>query len=155
MTATDPGARAGLTTIRRTRRYPHAPEQVWAALTRPDLLSRWFMRTDDFVPREGATFLLVEENLRGWSGRVHGTVLAAEVPYRLVYRWQAEDDPDVTTVTWTLTRTGDGGTQLVLVHAGFRHHPRSLLTRAFLDLGWRSLLRGRLARTVEEVAGRS
>ncbi|MFC5381348.1 SRPBCC family protein [Aquipuribacter nitratireducens] len=148
MTTTAPEARAGLTTIRRRRRYPHPPEAVWAALTRADLVSRWFMRTDDLRPVVGTRFRLVEEHPRGWSGRVRGTVLEADEPRRFVYRWQADDDPDVTTVTWTLRPDGSGGTVLELVHAGFRRHPRSVLTRAFLDLGWRSLLRGPLAEAV-------
>lgn len=141
---TDTLPHAGLTTIRRTRRYPYPPAALWAALTRTDLLSRWFMRTDDFAPVVGTRFRLFEERPRGWSGVVDGEVLAVEDESRLVYRWQAVDDPDVTTVTWTLRPTGDGGTELTLVHAGFRRHPRSVLTRAFLDLGWWGLLRGPL-----------
>jgi uncharacterized protein YndB with AHSA1/START domain len=113
------------------------------------------MHTDDFVPSPGATFTLVDHQARGWSGRVRGTVLDAEPPSRLVYRWQADDDPDVTTVTWTLTLTQDGGTDLTLVHAGFRRHPRSVLTRALLDLGWRSMLRTTLADAIKRAATRA
>jgi uncharacterized protein YndB with AHSA1/START domain len=149
MTDTLPGA--GLTTIRRRRRYPYPPESLWAALTRPELITRWFMTTDDFSPVVGRRFHLLDPNPRGWSGRVTGEVLVADEPSRLVYRWQADDDPDVTTVTWTLARTAEGGTDLTLVHAGFRRHPRSVLTRTFLDLGWRSLLRGPLAEAAASV----
>ena len=155
MPATPDSPRAGLTTIRRRRTYPHPPAAVWAALTQPDLLTAWFMRTDDFVPSPGTTFTLIDDQARGWSGRVRGTVLDARPPSRLVYRWQADDDPDVTTVTWTLTLTQDGGTDLTLVHAGFRRHPRSLLTRAFLDLGWRSMLRTTLADAITRAAARA
>lgn len=149
---TQPLPAAGLTTIRRRRRYPYPPEALWAALTRPDLVSRWFMRTDDLAPVVGTRFRLVEEDPRGWSGRVSGEVLVAEEPRRLVYRWQADDDPDVTTVTWLLEPV-DGGTRLTLVHAGFRRHPRSILTRALLDLGWWSLLRGPLAEAARGQSG--
>lgn len=152
MTTARATPRAGLTTIRRRRTYPHAPAAVWAALTRHDLLSAWFMRTDDFDPSPGATFTLVDDKARGWSGRVRGTVLEAQPPSHLVYRWQADDDPDVTTVTWTLSETQNGGTELTLLHAGFRRHPRSLLTRAFLDLGWRSMLRTTLADAIEQAS---
>jgi uncharacterized protein YndB with AHSA1/START domain len=155
MSATTPARGSGLTTIRRRRSYPHPPAAVWAALTQPDLLTAWFMRTDDFTPSPGATFTLVDDQARGWSGRVRGTVLDAQPPSRLAYRWQADDDPDVTTVTWTLTATPDGGTDLTLVHAGFRRHPRSLLTRAFLDLGWRSMLRTTLADAITRAAARA
>ncbi len=152
MTANTHSPRAGLTTIRRQRTYPQPPAAVWAALTRPDLISVWFMRTDDFDPSPGATFHLVDDQARGWSGRVRGTVLETKPLNRLVYRWQADDDPDVTTVTWTLQETSGGGTELALVHAGFRRHPRSVMTRAFLDLGWRSMMRGTLATTIERAA---
>lgn len=155
MTATPHSPRAGLTTIRRQRTYSQAPAAVWAALTRPDLISAWFMRTDDFHPTPGATFHLVDDQARGWSGRVEGTVLEAQPPNRLAYRWQADDDPDVTTVTWTLHETAEGGTKLTLVHAGFRRHPRSVMTRAVLDLGWRSMLRGTLTTAIENAADAS
>ena len=151
----NPSPRASLTAIRRRRTYSRPSAAVWAALTRQDLLTAWFMRTDDFVASPGATFTLVEDQPRGWSGRVRGTVLEAQAPERLVYRWQADDDPDVTTVTWTLRPTQDGGTELTLVHAGFRRHPRSILTRAFLDFGWRSMMRSTLADAIERAASRS
>lgn len=70
MTTAPAMPRAGLTTIRRRRTYPQAPADVWAALTRPDLLSAWFMHTDDFDPTPGATFTLIDDKARGWSGRV-------------------------------------------------------------------------------------
>jgi uncharacterized protein YndB with AHSA1/START domain len=149
MTDQHTDSRAGLTTIRRRRSYRHAPGLVWQALTRPELLSRWLMATTDFSPVVGAEFRFTEEAARGWSGRVRGLVLDAEPPARLAYRWQADDDPDVTTVTWTLHPTPDGGTSLTLVHAGFRRHPRSVLTRAFLDLGWRSMLRRALPAAIQ------
>jgi uncharacterized protein YndB with AHSA1/START domain len=155
MSADTDSPRAGLTTIRRQRTYPHPPAAVWAALTTPELLTDWFMRTDDFVPSPGAAFTLVDEQARGWSGRVRGTVLDAQPPSRLVYQWQADDDPDVTTVTWTLEQTQDGGTELTLVHGGFRRHPRSILTRAVLDLGWRSMLRTTLAKAISRAATRA
>jgi uncharacterized protein YndB with AHSA1/START domain len=155
MSASTDSTRAGLTSIRRQRTYPHPPADVWAALTQPDLLTAWFMRTDDFVPSPGTTFTLIDDQARGWSGRVRGTVLDAQPPHRLVYRWKADDDPDVTTVTWTLTATQNGGTDLTLVHGGFRRHPRSIVTRAFLDLGWRSMLRTTLAAAIERAATRA
>lgn len=153
MTSSTTSPRAGPSTIRRSRTYPQPPEAVWAALTQQDLLSAWFMRTDDFQPTAGASFTLVEEEARGWSGRVRGTVLEAVPTDRLVYRWQADDDPDVTTVTWTLRARPDGGTDLTLVHAGFRRRPRSIATRAFLDLGWQQMLRGSLADAIANAAG--
>lgn len=153
MTSSTTSPRAGLSTIRRSRTYPQPPEAVWAALTDPHLLSAWFMRTDDFDPTPGATFTLVDDQARGWSGRVRGAVLEALPTDRLVYRWQADDDPDVTTVTWTLRGRPDGGTDLTLVHAGFRRRPGSIVTRAFLDLGWQKMLRAGLADAIARAAG--
>lgn len=82
-------------------------------------------------------------------------MLEAQPPARLTYRWRAVDDPDVTTLTWTLESSPTGGTDVTLVHTGFRRHPRSLLTRAFLDFGWRSMMRGTLAAAVERAAARA
>lgn len=95
----------------------HPPRKVWRALTQPELLSKWLMSTDSFVPEVGRHFLLSREPVHGWDGVVQCRVLVADEPYRLSYTWQALGVDTV--VTFTLEETAQG-TRLVLEQTGFR-----------------------------------
>jgi uncharacterized protein YndB with AHSA1/START domain len=78
---------------------PEAPEQVWKALTKPELLARWLPEARDCE------------------------VLAAEPNRLLRYRWRAaEEDRDAdgrkldSVVTFELTGNPSGGTHLRVDH---------------------------------------
>jgi uncharacterized protein YndB with AHSA1/START domain len=78
---------------------PEAPEKVWQALTKPELLARWLPEANDCE------------------------MLAAEPNRLLRYRWRAgEEDRDESgreldsVVTFELTRTPSGGTHLRVDH---------------------------------------
>ena len=80
-------------------RLPAPPEKVWRALTIPAFLDRW-------LPLEAPR----------WQGAsVTTTIVEAEAPRRLSWRWREAGEPDGT-VTFTLTPDADGGTLLQLVH---------------------------------------
>lgn len=90
---------------------PHAPEEVWRALTDPDLVARWWA-AGDIRPVVGHHFSL---DMGQW-GHQPCTVVAADEPRLLSFRF-AEGSLD-TTVTWRLVPEGTG-TRLFLTHEGF------------------------------------
>ena len=113
-------------------RYPHAPEQVWRALTHPKALAAWLM-DNNFEPRVGHHFQFKEASLPGFETVIDCEVIALEPPTRLVYTWQASGMPIPSLVTWVLTPI-EGGTQLQLHHSGLTSaasslHPVSLLQK--------------------------
>ena len=96
--------------------YPHAPEQVWQALTHPKALAAWLM-DNDFEPSVGHHFQFKDASLPGLETVIDCEVIALEPPTRLVYTWQASSMPTPSLVTWMLIPI-EGGTQLQLHHSG-------------------------------------
>lgn len=93
------------------RELPYPPEKVWRALSVPELVSEWLMRTE-FRLAEGERFSLVAD----W-GRVDCELREIEPGRRLAYSWDADELRSV--VTWTLSPSG-GGTVLRMEQEGFR-----------------------------------
>jgi uncharacterized protein YndB with AHSA1/START domain len=119
---------------------PYPPGVVWQALTDPEALSQWLMPIHDFAPVVGRRFQLRAKPVPGWDGVVDCTVLEAAEPYRLSYSWQGSRMRRSTTVVWTLTALGEGGTRLRLEHQGFEGLGGLLL--AFMHQGgWKKFLR--------------
>lgn len=130
--------------IRVERRYPHPPAAVWAALTTPDLLARWWA-PGDIAPVVGHRFTM---DMAGW-GQQQCEVLAVEPGRSLTFAF-AEGVLD-TTVTWTLEAV-DGGTLLTLEHAGFRlDTPLGAQALKGMGGGWPGVL-GRLETVLAEDA---
>ena len=77
---------------------PDAPEKVWRALTEPALLEAWLL--------DGAPDVSCE-------------VLEAEPERSVRYGWR-DGGPVDSEVSFQITRTGDGGTHLRLVHSAVR-----------------------------------
>jgi len=93
------------------RELPHPPDKVWRALTQPQLLEEWLMKSD-FKPVVGHRF-----RFRADWGAVDCRVLAVEPGKTLSYTWAAYGLETV--VTWTLT-PASGGTDLRMEQSGFR-----------------------------------
>jgi uncharacterized protein YndB with AHSA1/START domain len=106
-------------TIALVYELPHSPEKVWRALTEPELVAAWLMRTD-LQPRVGHRFTFKTEPMPWWDGIVDAEIVEMEPHKRLSYTWQAGPASQRldTIVTWTLTPTASG-TRLTLEHRGF------------------------------------
>ena len=92
------------------REMPFPPEKIWRALTQPQLMEEWLMKSD-FLPAVGHRF-----TLRGDWGSVNCQVTSVEPNKTLSYTWGAYGLGSV--VTWTLTPSGKG-THVRLEQSGF------------------------------------
>ncbi len=119
------------------------PEQVWHALTDPDLLAQWLM-PNDFRPTVGHQFTFRTEPVpeHGFDGIVHCQVLDLDPPRLLRFSWQGGQLDTV--VSWRLVPQG-AGTRLLITHDGFDDgDPAQRLTMSILGGGWRGHLVERL-----------
>jgi uncharacterized protein YndB with AHSA1/START domain len=97
------------------RVLPHRIEEVWAAITDPKELEKWFMVT---VTRDPATGRLEMEHATGV--RATGRVLEWDPPRVYEYEWIVEPGPQLprgenSIVRWELSAVREG-TLLVLTH---------------------------------------
>ncbi|ROO85969.1 uncharacterized protein YndB with AHSA1/START domain [Actinocorallia herbida] len=90
--------------VRLERSCPAAPGALWAALTEPARLGRWFLPVSGDL-REGGSFAA--------EGNADGTILTCDPAKRLVLTWGAAES----VVTIELASAGAGSTDLVLEHS--------------------------------------
>jgi uncharacterized protein YndB with AHSA1/START domain len=123
---------------------PHAPAQVWRALTEPGLLAAWLM-PNDIRPVVGHTFTFKTQAMPGWDGIVQCEILEAEPRKRLRYSWKGGPAaaPLDSVVTWALTESPSGGTHLDLVHSGFL--PINAFAFDTMGEGWRGKVADRMS----------
>ena len=125
---------AKIPSIEQTYYYAAPPSRVFAALTEPDELAKWFVDKAVFPHRKGGTFRL------WWKGgyTMRGKVLAIESPDRLSLQWVDRFDRKKvfeTEVTFTLKRKGSG-TLLSVKHRGFRAGKRWIGLYGSIQSGW-------------------
>jgi uncharacterized protein YndB with AHSA1/START domain len=120
----------------------HAPrERVWAALTEPEQLLRWFpTKRAEIDLRPGGNAVL------GWDEDVAEAVVdVVEPPGRFVFRWRPEGlGRPFTTVSFTLEElSGGASTHVRLVESGFASLPDQIETQSQEgnDEGWAHELR--------------
>jgi len=128
MTVNDPSTiDADAFTVRRTVRIAAAPDRVWAAVTRPELITQWFGNIAELdrleVGAEG------EFGFEGY-GRFPVRIEELDAPHVIAYRWGNENatptktlDPEHSTVFRFTLEPLDGGTatRLTVVESGFDH----------------------------------
>jgi len=144
--------------IRKSRHYPHTPEQVWCALTDPHAMAEWMM-PNDFKPVVGHKFTYQIDPMPMCGQKADGEVLEVDPPRRLVYalldyKRDGTPRPAPSTITWTLTPE-QGGTRLDLVHEGIE--VLGFVHGLLLRFGWGSILRMSFPKVIANVApdGRS
>jgi uncharacterized protein YndB with AHSA1/START domain len=119
--------------IQLTQFIPHPPERVWAALTDPRLLAKWWA-AGDVRPVVGHRFTL---DMGQW-GKQPCEVIAVEPGKLLAYTF-APGTLD-TTISWTLEPEGDG-TRLSLQHKGFDlESPMGKAAFQGMRAGWPAVL---------------
>jgi uncharacterized protein YndB with AHSA1/START domain len=100
-----------LCSLRLTRRYAAAPDEVWAALSDPESLARWLAAPHVIELHHGGRF---ELELPG-GGRIEGRVRKIKPGRVLELDWRCgEEEPSV--VRFELTEDGEE-TVLVLEHS--------------------------------------
>jgi uncharacterized protein YndB with AHSA1/START domain len=97
----------GRPAVRFERTYPHPVDRVWAAVTEPDQLVRWFPSAVDLEPRVGGA---VRFSGDPYSEGSTGVVLTWDPPRRLAFTWGPDE------LHLTLADADDGRTRLVLVN---------------------------------------
>ena len=125
------------------------PDQVWQALTDPDLLARWLM-PNDFQPAVGHQFTFRTDPVPeyGFDGIVHCQVLDLDPPRLLRFSWRGGRLDTV--VSWQLVPEG-AGTRLLIRHDGFDDgDPAQRMTMGIMGGGWRGHLVKRLRAVLDE-----
>ena len=93
------------------REMPFPASRIWRALTQPELMAEWLLKSD-FAPEVGRAFRFSQE----W-GTIDCRVTEVEPERSLAYTWAAFGLES--TVTWTLTPVA-AGTLLRMEQVGFR-----------------------------------
>jgi uncharacterized protein YndB with AHSA1/START domain len=119
--------------------YSQSPEEVWQYLTRPELIELWLMK-NDFHPTVGHQFQFKTGPLPNFDfdGNIYCTVMEVTPFTKLSYSWKGgPGDGRITfdsVVEWTL-HPKDNGTELEIVHSGFKVLENLLIFNAMND-GW-------------------
>ena len=133
------------------REMPHAPEQVWRALTQGPLIADWLM-SNDFQPVVGHKFNFRAAPMPNWNGVTDCEILVVEPQQRLSYSWSASGDEAATgvktIVTFTLTPV-NGGTYLRMEQSGFGQNEEANYRGA--QYGWQKFI-GQLEHVVDKLA---
>lgn len=126
--------------------FDAAPELVWEHLTRSELIAQWLMQ-NDFQPVVGHNFTFMTRPMKafGFDGIVHCRVMEVVPMKKLVYTWKGGNNGKISldsVVTWTLTPK-DNGTELQLVHAGFKGL-KNFMAYVSMNAGWGSKIINRM-----------
>lgn len=120
------------------REFAHPPEKVWRALTQPEIIADWLMKSD-FRLEVDHQFRFQAE----W-GEIECKVVEIAPQRTLAYSWSAFDVETV--VTFTLAPTGRG-TRLRMEQTGFRPDQKQALGGA--KGGWAAFF-DNLQRTLDK-----
>lgn len=133
--------------IKRQMTFPAAREDVWAAITEPEQIAKWFGTETELDLRPGG-----QGAFRWDEIEVRVTVEEVTPPSRFSYRWEPSQTPSggpTTLVEFELEEI-PGGTRLSLVESGFASLPAE--SRQENEFGWDEEL-GHLRTFLVEKAG--
>jgi uncharacterized protein YndB with AHSA1/START domain len=106
--------RDGRTYLRFERRFAHPVEKVWAALTDPDRVVKWWAEQKTLELREGGAIRMAWTN---GGPDTSGVVTRVEPPHLLEHTLDWSEAGSAVQFSWRLQPTEDGGTLLRLEHA--------------------------------------
>ncbi len=111
------------------------PERLFALLTEPDALVRWWPDVAELEPRLGGR---VRMEFAGGTSVVTGRVTRFDPPHGLGFTWVRAESPELTTeVGFTVTALAAGRSRVEVVHSGWEHAPE---LRPLHDAGWAHFL---------------
>jgi uncharacterized protein YndB with AHSA1/START domain len=125
-------------TIKHTVNYTYPPAEVWAYLTKPELIEQWLMKTD-FQPVTGFDFTFTTKPLPqfNFDGIAYCKVLEVAPNERLSYTWKGgPGNGEITldsVVEWTLEETAEGS-RLTVEHSGFEQTAEIMFEA--MNQGW-------------------
>ncbi len=105
------------------RVLPASPEDVYRALTTPELFARWMgpegsdVTVEEMTLTLGGKFSLLVVMPGMGEFRLYGFYEEIEPPRRLVHSWALEGEDEISTVVFELEPHGDE-TRLLLTHHG-------------------------------------
>lgn len=120
--------------LRKSVYFNVPPAKVWAFLTELDKLNLWFHAPTKPM-REGEKYEMIGAD----SGKkfMWGEALTVRPPEVLEYTFVLDNMENTTsTVRWTLSFAGDGGTHLQLEHTGLATEGDAFGLFIALDNGW-------------------
>ncbi len=98
-----------MSTIKQTYVIAATPEEVWHALTDPDMIREWSGEPAEYVPQVGAPYAL-------WTGSIVGEILDVVPGERLVKTWRPVDWTRQDSVVRVTLVPEEGTTLVDLVH---------------------------------------
>ena len=160
-------------TIKLRTVLPYSQEKVWAALTNPKLLGKWFME-NDIEPTQGHAFTFKMKPQKGWDGITHCKIIAVDPPGYISYTYRGEATGEKTlacagihseaadtlakgifakldtVLSFTLEPTC-GGTILSMEHSGYEGFKLYLIS-IVMKMGWKKQLKKKLPRVLEQMS---
>jgi uncharacterized protein YndB with AHSA1/START domain len=129
------------------RTFPADPETVFAFVTKPEHLVKWWGPEGMSLPEKQldltklGPWFSVMMNADGKRFKVTGEVVAVDPPNAVELTWAWHDENDVrgheSTVRFEIGPDGSGGTRFILVHSGLADEEAAKNH----EMGWTSTLR--------------
>lgn len=144
--STTASVHAGFATLVFRRFFRHPPEDIWEAITNPEMVQQWFLTKVEHPGRVGGR---IDLTTGPRSVRATGRILAWEPPRLYEYEWNTSEKNhpfpgEHSVIRWELIRR-EGGTSVVLTHRDLTKRTARVFGHgipAFLDR-MRALLDGR------------
>jgi uncharacterized protein YndB with AHSA1/START domain len=117
------------------------PEEIWAAITKPEFTTRYFYGARiEVTPERRQTFS--PDGSESWG---EGAVMEYDEPRRLVHEWRSAYDPDLAAedtsrVTWEIEAQDGGVCKLTVVHDQLEGAPKTAASVS--GAGWMMVLSG-------------
>ncbi len=120
--------------IEQTFYYAVPPERVYAALTEPGELTKWFADKAEFTPKKGGTFRLTWATGYTMRGKVKNLDPAKKLSLAWVDRFEGGKVFE-TEARFVFAKKGKG-TQLSLTHRGFKSGKKWVALYGGIQSGW-------------------